>query len=225
MSTNGQVARKIADVARALASERKERLDQLKAENADCSRPDFIWHYLLQSFATMGGSAGWAGLIGNKTNYAKVAYDVLERLEPGDRKREVLTVCRCAKLRWPERKAAFIVSAFETIRELGGFSAANKRIFDARGREAKMRFLKSFKGIGPKYARNMMMDVYDDDFRSSIAIDSRIKKLSERWGLSFASYEEHERFYLGVATDAGINGWELDRLLYNFHDEFVARVR
>jgi len=87
-----------------------------------------------------------------------------------------------------------------------------------------MKFLKTFTGIGDKYARNMMMDVYHEEFRDSIAIDSRIKGLSKAWGLVRA-YDEHERFYLGVARAAGLNGWELDRLLYNFHDEFVARVR
>ena len=43
-------------------------------------------------------------------------------------------------------------------------------------------------GIGDKYARNIMMDVYHEDFRDSIAVDARIKAVSERLGLSFASY-------------------------------------
>jgi hypothetical protein len=70
-----------------------------------------------------------------------------------------------------------------------------------------------------------MMDVYHEDFRDSIAIDARIKALSRSWGLSFGSYFEHEAFYLSVAADAGINGWELDRLMFNFQSEFLARVR
>ncbi|QNM98197.1 hypothetical protein [Chitinimonas koreensis] len=32
-------------------------------------------------------------------------------------------------------------------------------------------------------------------------------------------YEEHEDFYLCVAQEAGFNGWELDRLLFNFRTE------
>ncbi len=134
-------------------------------------------------------------------------------------------MCRDAKLRWPERKTGFVLAAFDKLRDLGGVPAANTILFDTPGREAKMKFLKSFTGIGPKYARNMMMDVYHEDFRDSIAIDSRIKKVSAAWGLAFASYDEHERFYLGVAADAGLSGWELDRLLYNFTEEFVGRAR
>lgn len=225
MSSNRKVAFNLAKVARVLATEHSDRLEQLKAKQKDCARPDFLWHYLLQSFATMGGSTGWAGLIGDKANYDKVTFDVLRELRPAARKRRVLTVFRDAKVRWPERKSEYILSAFERVRDLGGPRSASKALFAAHGREAKMKFLKSFTGIGDKYARNMMMDVYHEDFRSSIAIDSRIKRLSAAWGLTFASYDEHERFYLGVAIEAGLNGWEMDRLLYNFHDEFLSRVR
>ncbi len=225
MSSNRQIALKLSKVARALATDHSDRLEQLKAKQKDCARPDFLWHYLLQSFATMGGSTGWAGLIGNKANYDKVTFNVLRELRPAARERRVLTVCREAKVRWPERKTEYILSAFEKIRDLGGPRSASKALFAADGREAKMKFLKSFTGIGDKYARNMMMDVYHEDYRSSIAIDSRIKGLSAAWGLTFASYDEHERFYLSVATNAGLNGWEMDRLLYNFHDQFLSRVR
>lgn len=69
-----------------------------------------------------------------------------------------------------------------------------------------------------------MMDVYHEDFRDSIAVDVRIKRISDAWGLSFPSYEEHENFYLSVATDAGLNGWELDRLMFNFTNEFLPRT-
>jgi endonuclease III len=64
------------------------------------------------------------------------------------------------------------------------------------GREAKIRFLQTFPGIGPKYARNIMMDVYHEDFRNSIALDVRIKAISDSLGLSFSSYADHESFYL-----------------------------
>ena len=43
-------------------------------------------------------------------------------------------------------------------------------------------------------------------------------------GLSFPSYSAHEAFYLGAARQAGLNGWELDRLLYNFLGEVQSRL-
>lgn len=48
------VATELAGVAKKLAHDRKADLDWLKAEQSQFERPDFLWHYLLQSFATMG---------------------------------------------------------------------------------------------------------------------------------------------------------------------------
>lgn len=218
------IKKKLANVARSLAVEKKAELDQLKAEHSQLARPDFIWHYLLQSFATMGRAAGWVGLIGNQANYNKVQYEVLAKLNPTDRVVQVDQTCRDAKIRMPSIKAGYILKCFEQVERLGGPLRAKQALLARPGRDAKIAFLKSFAGIGDKYARNIMMDVYHEDFRDSIAIDVRIKALSEQWGLSFSSYAAHEEFYLAVATDAGINGWELDRLMFNYQREFLARV-
>ena len=43
-----------------LATEKRTDIDRLKKSYSDIARPDFLWHYLLQSFATMGRSAGGA---------------------------------------------------------------------------------------------------------------------------------------------------------------------
>ncbi|HYL31506.1 MAG TPA: hypothetical protein VEU27_16450 [Gemmatimonadales bacterium] len=57
-----------------------------------------------------------------------------------------------------------------------------------------------------------MMDVYHEEFRDSIAVDGRISAISAVLGLRFTSYAEEEAFYIEVAKEAGLNGWELDRL-------------
>lgn len=224
-SPNRMIEKQVAAVARALAVEKRETLDRLKAEYAQLSRPDFLWHYLLQSFATMGRAAGAIGLIDNKTNYNKVRYEALTRLTPSARAAQVETTCRAAKIRMPSIKTQYILGCFEKVRKLGGLEAAKAALFARRGRAAKIEFLKSFPGIGDKYARNILMDVYHEDFRDSIAVDSRISKLSATWGLRFDSYQEHESFYLRIAAQAGLNGWELDRLLFQFTDEFLRRVK
>jgi len=36
--------------------------------------------------------------------------------------------------------------------------------------------------------------------------------------LTFRNYEPEEEFYLDVAKQAGLKGWELDRMLYNLRD-------
>ena|GEM_PF-5788181 len=79
-----------------------------------------------------------------------------------------------------------------------------------------MAFLDNFPGIGPKYARNIMMDCYHPLFRNCIAIDARIKSVSKKLGLEFKGYEEQEYFYKIAAEKAGIEGWELDRLIWGY---------
>ena len=211
-------------VVQGLAAEKRNHLERLKAEKTGLQRPDFVWHYLLQSFATMLRATGWHGLIGNQENYRRVTYDALASLSPEERKSQVRQVCRAAGLRMPDRKAGHILDCFEHVRRLGGPDEAKRRLLALPGRDAKIGFLDDFPGIGPKYARNIMMDVYHEEFRDSIALDIRIKGISEALGLSFGSYEEEEAFYLGVAKDAGLNGWELDRLLFNYRPEVEARL-
>jgi hypothetical protein len=220
----GGVRLKLVMVAKALAREKRDELDKLKAERDHLARPDFLWHYLLQSFAVMGRATGWEGLIGNQENYRRVRYEALERLSPTARAEQLELTCRAAKIRMPGRKARFILECFEQIKKLGGPEAAKGRLLMQEGRESKLQLLKTFSGIGDKNARNIMMSVYHEEFRDSIAIDARIKALSLAWGLSFRSYADHEAFYLSIAADAGLNGWELDRLMFNFKREFLARV-
>jgi hypothetical protein len=215
---------RLAAVIRKLATEKRVELERLKKEYSGLSRPDFVWHYLLQSFSTMGRASGWHGLIANKNNYQQVTYHALATLTPEGRRTQIREVCRAAKVRMPDKKADYILLCFDYVRQLGGPEAAKAKLLAQPGREAKIRFLQTFPGIGPKYARNIMMDVYHEEFRNSIALDIRIKAISEALGLSFSSYAEHESFYLNVARDAGINGWELDRLLFNFRDEVEARL-
>jgi hypothetical protein len=224
METGVARSRLVAVVSR-LAAEKRAELDNHKQSHTDIARPDFLWHYLLQSFATMGRSSGWHGLIGNKANYDLVTYTALESLSVADRLRVAREVCRVAKVRMPDRKADFIVGCFERIHSMGGPEAAKAQLLSQPGREAKIRWLKAMPGIGDKYARNIMMDVYHEDFRDSIAVDARIKAVSDTLGLSFPSYSAHETFYLEVARQAGLNGWELDRLLYNFLAEVQSRLK
>ncbi len=113
---------------------------------------------------------------------------------------------------------------YDRVKEMGGLKEARKKALASRGREAKIAFMERFDNIGPKYARNIWMGVYDPDFHDTIAVDSRIQKITQALGHSFKTYEEEERFYQEIAKEAGISGWELDRLLYNYKDHFLAAI-
>jgi hypothetical protein len=195
-----------------------------KEGETELKRPDFVWHLLLQSFATWGGSRGWEGLIGTRENYDRVTFEALSRLDLEARLRELEEVFLAAGVRYARMKADLMAQNHDLVAEMGGPEVAKRLAFAQEGRAAKIAFMKRFYGIGDKYARNIWMDCYHPDFRDAVAVDERIKKVTKALGYSFASYDEHERFYRGVAAEADLEPWELDRLLYNHLDEFLAVV-
>jgi hypothetical protein len=70
----------------------------------------------------------------------------------------------------------------------------------------------------------MPMDVFHPDFRESIAVDERIKKIWTVLRLTFRNYSAAEQFYLDVARRAGLSGWELDRLLYGYTEAVIKAL-
>lgn len=225
MNTDAALARLVPAV-REVHRHRKDALDRARAEaQAEAGRPDLLWHMLLQSFATMGNSRGQVGLIQTLENYDRLRYHRLASLDPAARRAEIQNVCRRAGIRMPDKKASWLAAGFDRIAALGGPDAADAARRALPGRAEKTAFLRQFAGIGPKYARNIHMDIYDEDFLDSIAVDVRIQSISKAVGVSFRRpYPEHEQFYLAVAQATGLSGWELDRLLYNFAEDVRARV-
>ena len=214
--------RKLIIFLQNLPLEMKETLNKWKEYGLrDMKRPDLIWHLLLQSFSTMGNSRGWAGLILNQDNYRRVTFDALSGLSENERLLMLTTVLHDAKVRMPNLKAKQLNENHKMVLAMGGLERAKEKAFAQVGTKAKIAFMKRFHGIGDKYARNVWMDIYHPDFYESIAIDDRIKQITVAMGYRFDSYGEHEQFFLGIASEAKIQGWELDRLLYNFKDDFL----
>lgn len=224
--TVDMAAQKLTTIVRDVFSKHREAIDEHRTQGAlMAARPDFLWHILLQSFATMGNSRGQFGLIHNQANYQRLRYDVLAAYNDEDRRTEISEVCAIAGIRMPRKKAGWIASAFLIIRELGGPEAAKSALMAEPTKAEKEKFLMRFPGIGEKYARNIMMDIHHEQFRSSIAIDVRVGRISKALGVEFSRpYPDHEAFYLNVADRAGMTGWELDRLLYNHADEVELAV-
>lgn len=213
---------RLSEIAKSLATEHVDKLNELKARAKELDQPNWFWHSLLVSASTMGNSRGFKGLIENEENYDKVTFDSLRKLSKEDRDRTLTETLRAAQVRMADIKAARLSRNFDRILEMGGPLSARLELLSLKGRDAKIKFLESFAGIGWKYSRNMMMDVYDPDFWESVAVDARIKAISKHLGLSFKNRKEHEQFYLGVAHGAGLQGWELDRLMYWFQKKFLA---
>lgn len=193
---------------------------------SESKRPDFVWHFLLQSFSTWGGTRGFEGLINTPDNYRLVNFHRLSTLSKARRLEAIQRVFRKAGIRWPETKAPRMARNHDLVKEMGGLKEARRKALARRGRDAKISFMKRFDGIGDKYARNIWMDVYHRDFHDAIAVDDRIKKITKALGYSFKpnEYDKHEQFYQDIAKEAGLQGWELDRLLYNYRDHFLSAI-
>lgn len=190
-------------------------------------RPDMIWYLLLQSFATWGNSRGWDGLIGNQDNYRKVSFENLDEFSSSVRLRIIEETLLDAKVYRAEAKSPLLDKNYVRVSDMGGLHSVKRQALACKGTEAKIAFMKQFDGIGDKYGRNVWMDIYDKDFRQSIAIDERIKKIASALGQSFKSseYRTLECYFLDIAEEAGLDGWDLDRLFYHHEKAFLDLLK
>jgi hypothetical protein len=219
---------RLAAVLRDLAClpECKKKIEELKKDSRYLDEPDFVWRSLVESSSSWGNSRGYEGLfVGNPRNYDRITFDTLSGLSSLDRFRMLLKTLSASKVRMSKKKAGFLAENFEMIEAMGGLAAAKAKLLGQPTREAMMVFLEQFRGVGAKYSRNILMNVYHSLFHESVAVDDRIKSISQELGLSFRPYPEGEQFYLAVAQMAGLSGWEVDKLLYNFKDEVIASLR
>lgn len=201
-------------------------LEALRQEGSRLrTRTDLLWFLLLRSHCTQGRSAGWAWFQRDAERQHLLGYEALAALAPDQRMARLRATLRQAAVRMPDIKADRLFSNFDAIAAMGGVEAATRRMLSLAGKEAKYEFLTGFAGIGPKYGRNIWMDLHDADFHDAVAIDERIKNVSEAIRLTGGRYTEQEMFYRGVARDAGILAWDMDRLLYNYNDHFVRVAR
>jgi thermostable 8-oxoguanine DNA glycosylase len=215
----------LADVARDVYRRHKKDLQRMKDEAETLTEsPDSLWNAIVGAYSTWGSSRGWAKLVEDPENRAKLAYQPLAQLSAAKRYRQIREVLRGVGVRWPNKKSDYLAACFQQIEDMGGPEQAARLLFRQDGTRAKIRFLMSLHGIGPKYARDIMMNTYHEDFRDTIAVDARIKQVSQCLGLSFSGYAEEEGFYQEVAEEAGIEGWDLDRLVYNYTQDFLEAL-
>jgi len=187
--------------------------------------PDFIWRELLLSFSTWGGTRG-AGLVTDKKLYGRVTYAALERLTPTKREKILRDTLRDAKVRRYSIKTGLLLKNFDRVKAAGGPAKVKQQLTLCDGRDAKSKFLKSFHGIGDKYARNLMMDVCHPDFSESIALDVRVNKFLKALGVVafLPGYRQKESFLVSAAHEADLNGWQLDRMLFNHTECLLAAL-
>lgn len=224
---NDQQCWDLVAVAKDLRNKYKGELEGKKEKGMSLlKRSDFLWYELLVSYSTWGGSRGYERMIKDATRYQQITYEEMKRLGSKEaRVDRLLKTMNEAGVRFHKKKAPMLAQCFDKIEEMSGLGRAQETLLGKTKAEEMIRFLDEFPGIGPKYARDIMMDSYHPLFRDKIALDSRVRSLSKVLGLNFKNYDDHENFYLCVAKEAGIEGWELDRLIYNHIEEFLAPVK
>jgi thermostable 8-oxoguanine DNA glycosylase len=203
------------------AKERIEKRKQISEQRRE--RSDTLWFELILSMSTWQGSGG-SDLATEKKYYTQVTYDRLLQMDEDDRIQHLEEVLLNAGVNMHQKKSRYINSHVERIEAMGGLEMAQEEFESKDGKNAKMDFLKQFKGIGDKYARNIGMDLYHPDFRDTIALDTRIGNVTDKLDIKFDTYEQEEIFYASVADRLSITPWELDRILYRYTDEVIDEI-
>lgn len=188
------------------------------------ARDDVLWYLLLQSMSTLQSSAGHVHIFpgADKEPLATITHEALSRLTTAGREKALRHAF--SKVRYGEIKAVRLAWNFDFIESMGGLHEATSAMRTLANIDAKKAWVRRFKGIGNKYARNFWMDIRDPHFADSIAVDSRLASVARILGMPSDDYEEQEAFFLRMARDAGITGWEADRLIYNFRTELLQEA-
>jgi hypothetical protein len=198
----------------------REYLDRGKRTGRErLKRRDFVWYEILLSFSTWGNSRG-----AKRLDFDALTYEKLSRLKQPKRSSLVRREFAAAGLRYADKKTLYLLLNFDLIHDKGGLEKAKCEVLDPTGPDAKLEALRQYKGIGEKYAHNIMMDAYHPDFHSSIAVDQRIKRISKELRLPARTYADYLSFYRKVAAEAGVQPWELDRVLYKCKADIVETL-
>lgn len=201
-------------------SDVQQYLKKYKGRANRLHRQDFVWFCIVESFGTLGGVRGVEGLMKDK----RVTYSFLRRKSMKEQQHAITKALRDAKVNYWNKKASALFRNLLIVEALGGPTRIKNKLLKMPGRDAKIAFLQIFHQIGPKYGRNIMMDVYHPEFRDSIALDARIKSIASALGLTFKTPDEAEPFFVEAAHRAGLNGWELDRMMFGFKKDFIQSL-
>lgn len=159
--------------------------------------------------------------------YERVSFDTIAQMSPETRVDELREVLLGASVRFPNKKSEALVENFDLVKtKYGDLKSLKTRFAQHEGVEEKIDFLEQFAQIGPKYARNIGMDLYLPDFRDYIAVDSRIKGIFKEAGYDYEgrTYEEQEAFLRSIANELDLEAWELDRIFYNYESEVTTKL-
>ena len=186
----------------------------------DLTHPEWLWRLL--SMSTYGRASGYSKM---HARLDELSFDKLTRMTEQKRRDKFRTVIKEVNPRYSERKVETLERALQRIQEMGGPIAAKEKALMCAGGIEKVRFLRKFYGLGPKYARNIWMDAADPDVANAAALDSRLMGVLVAVTSDVPkTYEKQEAWYQQLAADLGVNTWTLDRLVFRTKDEILAHL-
>lgn len=218
------------EILREFLEKDRDRLEKKFEEGARLrEREGWAWDVFVQSFATNGGVKRWDAFVA-EGGAERVRWDALFADAPGDvaaaaSRLQALSVTFLAP-RWAARTGPALIAAFHRFHKEGGPDAVARTWMGHNETGAMLRWLKSFRMIGDKYARNMAMDVSHPLVLDHIALDHRIHALCDlvEGAPPRTPYRLREGWLREIAAELGINGWLLDRLLFSRYKEIRAAI-
>ena len=181
---------------------------------------DWPWNGFVLSFATYGGSNNWTTNV--EPRAAMFEWSRVADLTDDDREVLFQTV---PNPRFKVRTAAALEAVFQSIKAEGGPKAVRERLARAADARALIADLQKYSGIGPKYARNIAMDVHHPLIRNHFAFDHRLNAIVTEAIGGLPPYDVREAMMLRVARGIGVEAWDLDRVLYSRHTQIIDELR
>lgn len=181
---------------------------------------DWPWNGFVLSFATYGGSNNWTKNVEPKV--ATLGWSRVAELTDDDRAALFQTV---PNPRFLVRTAAALEAVFQSIKAEGGPKTVRERLARVADARTLISNLQQYPGIGPKYARNIAMDVHHHLIRNHFAFDHRLNAIVTEAVGGLPPYDVREAMMLRVATGIGVEAWDLDRVLYSRHTEIIDELR
>ncbi|MGA1798684.1 hypothetical protein VH567_07875 [Sphingomonas sp. 4RDLI-65] len=213
--------KKVKNIIARHAAKMSDNLKSLKVEAiAFGEQEDWPWIGFVMSCATYGGSKNWSNNVEPRISLFEWA--AVNALSDDERQALFLTV---PNPRFLTRTANNLEKIYQSIKNDGGPKVVRERFASLQSAEALIAALKTYPGIGDKYARNMPMDVYHPLVQTHFAFDHRLNAVIQTVIGGLPPYEVREAMMGRVATEIGIDAWDLDRVLYSRHTEIINEVQ
>lgn len=200
--------------------------NQVNDAKKTLQRDDWIWYALINSLATLQGSP--ADDFDWDAYRRECAWAVVENLPQSEASKLLDSLFRRYKLRYAAIKAGWAAKNIQIIKANGG--PAPKRIaWLSAALPERLTQMMQYHGVGPKYARNIGMDVRDEMFENCFALDARVMKFVQYLDpvmgrlktITQKQYEVIEKGMIVVAQQLNRSPWELDRCLYFEQDDLA----